>query len=169
MKVWIGSEYDYNNGILNGEWVTLTGDYDDDLAAAMEKYSYGGKHDVSVMDTDIDPEEPWTNGMASSMDLDQLEELIAKWDALNDYDKTKVKAAIEAQGAWCVMEIFDSLDDIEFWQNMTLMDVAAELVDEGAFGTIPDSIISSIDYAAVARDLDLEGYTETEYGAVYMA
>lgn len=67
------------------------------------------------------------------------------------------------------MEIFDSLDDIEFWQNMTLKDVAAELVDEGAFGTIPDSIISYIDYAAVARDLDLEGYTETEYGAVYMA
>lgn len=43
MKIWIGSEYDYNNGRLNGEWVELTGDYDNDLSAAMQKYSYGGK------------------------------------------------------------------------------------------------------------------------------
>jgi antirestriction protein len=49
----------------------------------------------------------------------------------------------------------------------TLEDLAAELVDEGFFGNIPDSIKNYIDYSAIARDLGFEGYTETTYGVLY--
>lgn len=169
MKIWVGSEHDYNNGILKGEWIGLTGDYEADLSDAMKKYSYGGRYDVSVMDTDISNDEPWTSGIVGSLSLEQLEELVAAWESLDDYDKEdKVRAAIEAYGEQEVVRIFDSVDEIEFWPNMTLAEVAEELVDDGCFGAIPDAICNYIDYAAIARDLSFDGYCETSLGVVYM-
>ena len=167
MKIWLGSEYDYGNGCLSGEWIELTGDYEADLSEAMEKYSYGGRHDVSVMDTDIQPDEPWTTYIANRLSLEQLEELVAAWNAMDDYSKDKVRAATEGYGAHEVVEIFTKIDEIEFWKDMTLEDVAEELVDEGCFGTIPDSIRDYVDYKAIARDLNIDGYCETDYGTVY--
>ena len=49
----------------------------------------------------------------------------------------------------------------------TLEDLAAELVEEGCFGNIPESIRNYIDYEAIARDLGFEGYCETTYGVLY--
>ena len=168
MKVWIGSEYDYNNGRLNGEWVELTGDYENDLQEVIDRYSYGGLHDVSVFDADIESDGPWSNEMVESLSLKQLEELVAAWEDMGDYDREKVKAAIEAYGDHTVVEIFDKVDDIEFWEDMDLEDVAEEFASEGYFGEIPERISYYIDYKAIARDLSCDGYCETSFGVVYM-
>lgn len=49
--------------------------------------------------------------------------------------------------------------DVDLYTEMTLSDLAYQFVDEGLFGTIPDSIASYIDYHAIARDLGMD-YTE---------
>lgn len=168
MRVWIGSEYDYNNGKLSGEWVELTGDYETDLSEVLDRYSYGGQHDVSVMDTDVEPDEPWTSYMVNNLSLGQLEELVQAWENMDEFDREKVKAAIEGCGDYEAVEIFEKVDEIEFWKNMSLEDVAEELVDEGCFGEIPAPIRNYIDYKAIARDLNIEGYCETSWGTVYI-
>ena len=52
---------------------------------------------------------------------------------------------------------------------MTLEDLAEELVSDGCFGDIPDSIVNYIDYAAIARDLSFDSYYETKQGVIYLS
>lgn len=62
----------------------------------------------------------------------------------------------------------DSLDNMTFYEGYTMEDLAEELVEEGVFGDIPESIACYIDYAAIARDLSFD-YTETSKGVICCA
>lgn len=57
----------------------------------------------------------------------------------------------------------DKPDDLEvdIYEVESLRDLAAEFVDDGLFGPVPDALAPYIDYDAIARDLAVD-YTETE-------
>ena len=81
----------------------------------------------------------------------------------------------ELVGKWVELPCEDLLTALEqfednsyFYKDMTLEDVAEELVSEGCFGYIPDSIAIYIDYAAIARDLECDSYFETKQGVIYL-
>jgi hypothetical protein len=50
---------------------------------------------------------------------------------------------------------------ITLYRTDSLKDLARDFVDEGLFGDIPDRLQCYLDYEAIARDLSIDGYTET--------
>lgn len=49
----------------------------------------------------------------------------------------------------------------------SMEDLAAELVDDGCFGEIPEHLANYIDYGAIARDLEYDGcYMEISSGII---
>lgn len=81
---------------------------------------------------------------------------VEEWD---DHDKTKVIIAVGE----CGYRFEDSTapDDFEVdvYQVASLKELAAQFVDEGLFGDIPERLQFYIDFDAIARDLSVE-YSE---------
>ena len=55
-------------------------------------------------------------------------------------------------------------DDVIYYSDMTLEDVAYDLVEEGCFGELSETIKGYLDYEKLARDLSIDGYTENTKG-----
>ena len=100
-------------------------------------------------------------------------ELIKKSGVLDDEYK------YELMFAFCEAESFDEWErlveeyeenwdrDIVFYRNMTMLDVAYEIIDECYdLEKMLGRLSSYFDYAAFARDLSYDGYIETEYGVL---
>ena len=99
--------------------------------------------------------------------LDSLNELVKEIVELAPYEKRELAAILEAG--------YNDLDDAfitfenkaySFYPDMTLADVAEELVSNGMFGSVQDMLMFYIDYDAIARDLRYNGYTETDDGVI---
>jgi antirestriction protein len=88
------------------------------------------------------------------MELNELAE------RLEDIDEDLFEALYEAT-SYTPVDVVDSIDrgDYSYYEG-DLSDVAAQMVDEGLFGEIPDAIANYIDYEAIGRDLRHDGYTE---------
>jgi antirestriction protein len=97
-----------------------------------------------------------------------LNEIAEKLNELSDYDKNWLEAYLDASGEDLLTALEQFEDNSYFYKDMTLEDVAEELVSEGCFGYIPDSIAIYIDYAAIARDLECDSYFETKQGVIYL-
>lgn len=67
------------------------------------------------------------------------------------------------------VEDVDNNDDICLYGylNETLEEYARDLVDDGAFGQVEDTLKDYIDYEGLARALEDDGYHETSYGILY--
>lgn len=72
-----------------------------------------------------------------------------------------------------LMRVFDSIEelienkeDLIFYGGIdTLEDLAMEYVEEGILGEVPEKLQNYIDYAAIARDMNIEGiYVTTDNG-----
>lgn len=85
------------------------------------------------------------------------------------YEKREIEAISEATGydSEDVMAIFED-QAYSFYPDMTVADVAEELVSDGMFGAVSDMLMPYIDYEAIARDLKLEGYVEVSNGVIIM-
>ena len=82
-------------------------------------------------------------------------------------DEKELRAIAEATGynPEDVMTIFDDQAFL-FYPDMTLADIAEELVSEGMFGAVSDMLLPYIDYEAIARDLKHDGYIEVTDGVI---
>lgn len=65
-----------------------------------------------------------------------------------------------------VEDLADHADDINYYDAGSMEDIAIEAVESGAlFGELPASVQSYLDYAAIGRDLELDGnYLVTNNG-----
>lgn len=78
-------------------------------------------------------------------------------------DEDWLEAYIEATG--CDLNIaVDKYDTSTFYHDMDLVDVAYDIVEECY--NLPENLERYFDYEAFARDLEIEGYTETYYGTI---
>ncbi len=101
-------------------------------------------------------------------DIDKLIEVIETLNA-DDYIHDKLVAYTEAQSN------IDSVDDLEtaieecedmfFYPDMTMEELAEQMVDEGLFGEVSDSLVRYIDFESLASELEYD-YTETSRGIV---
>lgn len=100
--------------------------------------------------------------------IDSLWEKVEKLDDIIDYlGENEVKAYLEAVGNISDLDDVRSTELYLYADCDTLSDLAYELVQEGFYGEIPDSISTYIDYEAMGRDLSLDGcYYETAYGVL---
>lgn len=82
-------------------------------------------------------------------------------------DEKELRAIAEATGydSEDVAAIFDDQAYL-FYPDMTLADIAEELVSEGMFGAVSDMLMPYIDYEAIARDLKHDGYIEVTDGVI---
>lgn len=151
----------YNAGQLVGKWVDLPCD---DLENLVDELSGGGEDELFISDysTELDLK------IGEYEDLENLNELARQYEDLEDWQQDTVKAYLEATGD-TVLDLETALDkyeDCSFYPGYDLEDVARELVDECY--DLPEFVQRYFDYAAFARDLGYDGYTEVSNGVIYI-
>lgn len=83
---------------------------------------------------------------------------------LDSYDIEKLEAACEAGCYSDIDEYLNHLDDICYYKDMTLEEVAEQLVEECY--NLPEFALRYFDYEAFARDLSFDGYAEVAGGVI---
>lgn len=181
IKVELLGTYEGYTGDAVKKEVSLPADLDDvkdEMAAEMSENGFTGFRDGEYAPADIELEIYAVYGDFlgilvgdPSDDVEELNDVCEDIERLNKYDREKLAAYLEATSFRPSLEevsnALDKLDDVEFWEGMSLDEVAEELVNEGCFGEIPERIACYIDYEAIGRDLRLgDGYEEVTNGVV---
>ena len=158
----------YNEGYLVGKWITLPIS-DMDWTMALSEVLTEGEHISGSAD-----HEEWfiTDSCAEFAideysDIDTLNKQAEIYSNVDDDDLIKIKYLEEYHG-YNTFDTIDKLDDVELYIDMNLQELAEQLIDEGCFGDIPESIASYIDYSAVARDLSYD-YDEVDHNILRVA
>ena len=165
IAIFLNTWGNYNeNGADGGHWVNLPCDLEAEykkLAAATGERPEEMEPFINDYDSDI-------NGLDINeyADINELNDLAAELENMDEYDREKLAAYIETQGG-TIREAIDHLDRCEYYSGATLDDLAADFADEMLRGC-PDFVSRYFDYDAFARDLGLDGYTETENGVIYV-
>jgi antirestriction protein len=164
MRVYVSTYKSYNDGNLNGRWMDIDNfsDYDEFIEACRELFEdEEDPEEIELMFQDKDSELPeWAY---SENEIDSR-----LWDYidLDEDDKLKFNYLVEYL-SYDIDEAFDNYQDVIFYDGMTLKTVAEELVDEGLFGEVSNNLKWYLDYEAIARDLEIDGYTETSDGVFF--
>ena len=163
ISVFLNTWANYNeNGADNGFWVELPCNLDE----VLERLAESTGEEVDEMEVFINDFETDINGLeiSENSNISDLNDLAERLEALDKYDLEKLEAILEADGG-SLENALDNIDDYTYYANMSLEDVAYEIVDECY--DLPDIAQRYFDYAAFARDLGYDGYTETENGVIY--
>lgn len=169
-------------GCLNcGEKAECDGYEVDELGAHLMCSKCGGSFDIDPSEIEDDEEEEeeeitfehfgegydniesWFNNRKDEFRREDIEAL----NDLDDDDLEKLDALIETQGAHYIdPDITGDLDDIEFYKDYDLAQLAEEFVEEGIFGEISDTLKRYIDYDSLGGELRFDDYAETERGVI---
>lgn len=146
----------YDEGYLIGEWITFPID-DDDLQEVLGRIGINDQYE-EIFFTDWECE--FETGLGEYESIANINELAEK---LENADENIVEAIIEATGC-SLGDALDRVDDVQFYQDMTLTDVAYEIVEE--WYDLPEIALRYFDYESFARDLSFDGYTEVSGGVI---
>lgn len=163
ISIYVNTWANYNeNGADNGFWVELPCDLDE----VLERLAASTGEEVDEMEVFVNDFETTVNGLeiSENSNISDLNDLAERLEALDEYDLEKLEAILEADGG-SLENALDDMDDYTFYAHMSLEDVAYEIVDECY--DLPEFAQRYFDYAAFARDLGFDGYTETENGVIY--
>jgi len=155
LNIYITNLGKYNEGELIGEWVSLP------CSNLEEVYDRIGINDeyeemfITDYETDF-------AGLEVG-EYDNIEDLNEQAEELESVDAELIAAILEAEGG-TIWDAIERAEDATFWPGMTLEEVAYELVEECY--DLPEIAQRYFDYAAFARDLSFDGYTETSAGVV---
>ncbi len=154
-KIYLTNLAKYNQGRLVGKWIDLPLP-EEDLQKSLEDI-LGNDQEAFITDYEAPYRiEEYDNPFELNKFAEQLDEL-------DDYDQQKVFYLMDITG-YDRDEALEHHEDVTYYPQMTLEDVAYELIEDGIFGDIADNIKGYIDYAKLARDLGIDGYYETENG-----
>ena len=163
ISVFLNTWGNYNeNGADGGFWVELPCDLDE----VLERLAASTGEDVDEMEVFINDFETEIGGLeiSENSNISELNDLAEQLESLDKYDLEKLQAILEAEGE-SLENALDNMDDYIYYSNMSLEEVAHEIVNECY--DLPDIAQRYFDYAAFARDLGNNGYTETENGVIY--
>ena len=167
LNIFVNTWGNYNeNGADGGQWITLPME-EEELEEALEN--------IAALMKDEDPEwfindYEWT----IEMELGDVHEMdsIMEWnercqeaDNLEEWEAEEIAAAIEAYD-YTFAEAFERQQRgcFIFYPGQDLQEVAESIIDECY--NLPEFALRYFDYAAFARDLTFDGYTETTYGVI---
>jgi antirestriction protein len=157
LNVFITNLGKYNEGELVGEWVELPAS-EEKLDAVYERIGINEEYEeMFITDFESDIDGVTVDEYAN---IDELNELA---EELETVDAEIVGAIIEATG-YDIRTAIDMSDDVVYYGNMTMLDVAYEVVAECY--ELPEIAERYFDYEAFARDLSFDGYTETSNGVI---
>ena len=162
ISVFLNTWGNYNeNGADGGFWVNLPCDIEETL----ERLAKSTGENIDEMEVFINDYDTDINGLeiSENSNIEALNDIAEQLEALDDYDIEKLEAILEADGG-SLENALENMDDYTFYAHMSLEDVAYEIVEECY--NLPDFALQYFDYAAFARDLGFDGYTETENGVI---
>lgn len=162
IKIYIANLGKYNEGESVGEWFDLP---INDIAVALKKIGVAPNtyyEEYAIHDYEIN-----IKGLkiGEYENLKKLNEQVTRLKALDTWDLKKLCAIIEAE-ALNLGEALEYLKDYDLYAERSLVDLAAEFVDDGVYGAVSPQLKIYIDYQAMARDLAMEDFTETCYGVL---
>ncbi len=160
IKIWLGDLGAYNNGELRGEWLELPMD-EEELRAKYNKYTDNGTQDHYIADWEV-PDGVPHSAVGEYEDVFKLNDLAELLEGRSDREMKCIGYLVD--DGETLSDAIDKYKEVDFYEGMTLKKVAEQLVDDGHFGEIPDSISSYIDCEAIGRDLGHDGYVENEHG-----
>ena len=162
ISVFLNTWKNYNeNGADCGFWVSLPCNIDE----VLERLAESTGEDVDEMEVFINDYETDINGLeiSENTNISDLNETAEELESLDEYDLEKLEAILEADGG-SLENALENIDCYEYYSNTTLENLAYEFVEEM---NLPEFAQRYFDYAAFARDLGFDGYTETENGVIY--
>ena len=163
MKIFITNLMQYNQGKLIGQWL--------ELPCTEEQLQ-----DTSSMVLNLDEEYFITDSEGIPFEVNEydnpydLNQKMEQYEALDDHEKPCVAFLLSEGYEWTYS--LEHCEDVILYAGERLEDVAyslVSLVEEGCFGEIPENLSNYIDYEAIARDLDFDGYRERAEGVFYYA
>ena len=170
LNIFINTCGNYNeNGADGGEWVTLPTEPEKltDILNMLAEELEEDDPEYFINDyewtTEIEP-----RAIDEMENIEELNDLINELDQLEEREQKEIAAAIEAYG-------YDFMEALEkqqrgyftFYEGMDLEEVAEEIINDCYFTKdTPDIFTRYFDYAAFARDLSFDGYTETAHGVI---
>lgn len=161
MKAYITNLGKYNEGYLVGKWIDFPID-EDDFESELE--SIGVKENTMyeewfVTDYDCSLFDMY-DAFGEYPNIDDINEVA---EALEDHE-SEFTALMEVCSYTDALGYLES-ENYTFYEDMTLEDVAYEIVEECY--NLPEFAQRYFDYKAFARDLGFEGYCETSNGVIY--
>jgi antirestriction protein len=162
IKLFVTNLHLYNSGKLVGEWVDLE-DFVDKGKEKLEEWINknvlkGVGEEIFITDYET-PMPGWKIDEYDSIyKLLEIEDKLQELDL--DYDELlKVNFLITYIGM-DIEEALEKFEDVIFYKDQTLAEVTEELAKEGAFGGIPDIIFPYIDFEALGKNLQHDGFCE---------
>ncbi|MDE6020813.1 MAG: antirestriction protein ArdA [Ruminococcus sp.] len=114
-----------------------------------EKTEYRNyQYDVEISETDF-------NILCDNLDSGDIDH----------YDINKVFAIVEHTGD-SIEEAINRREAYEFYDVDTLEDLAEQLVDDGIWGNVNDTLKGYINFERLGNDLEYDGYEETNFGII---
>jgi len=145
----------YNSGVLACKWWNMDATIEEIKAYytnLRKKHNIYPCDDLELFNADYEG----TTLINECTPFEEVQELNEKLEALDDQDQKKINYLMDYSGA-TFEEALESYNLVDLYEDMTLEDLAYELVHEGCFGEIPDSTLSQyIDYTAIAHDLQYD-------------
>lgn len=158
VRVYLTNLAQYNAGKLIGKWLDFPLE-EDELKDAV-KGVLGSDEEYFITDY----EAPFR--IREYENLNELNSFVEEIEKLPEHDQERVIYLSETIGLdWD--DSLEKFEDVTFYPDMTVEDVARELVEEGVFGNLTDQIKCYLDYEAIARDLEIDGYYETDKGTFW--
>ena len=167
LNIFVNTWGNYNeNGADGGEWITLPMEAEE-LKEALNKIAAAmGDHDPewAIHDyewvTEIDLRE-----ISELESITALNEELQELDGLDEWDQKEIAAAMEAF-SYSFQEAYDRQQRgcFIFFAGQDLEEVAEEIINDCY--DLPEFALRYFDYAAFARDLSFDGYTETSHGVI---
>jgi len=159
IKVFITNAKSFNEGKIIGEWIDLSEVSKEELKGKInEILRKGGGEEIFISDYESAFENLEIKEFTNIFELkDFVDELPEDKENLDKID------FLLSQG-YSIEDALEKYEDVEYYPSMKLEDVAYELVEEGVFGSISETIKCYIDYKKLGRDLSLDGFVETSKG-----
>ena len=175
IRIYIANLGKYNEGELVGEWIDLpaTEEELEELFVRIKVAHYDEEEGylpyyeedgIIYEEVAIHDYETTISGLKIG-EYDNIEELNELAEDLERADVEVIDAIIEATGC-DLREALDKEDDVTFYSNMSLLDVAYEIVEECY--DLPEIAQRYFDYEAFARDLSYDNYYEVENGVIVL-
>lgn len=169
LRIYLNTWGNYNeHGADGGEWIELPMS-EEELEATKDRIAEAmGDDDPEWFINDFEWTDIYFERINEYDNIDDLNELVERLDDLDEWEQKEVAAAIEAFS----YDLEDAMDrqrigHFIFYAGMDIQEVAEQLVDDlFANYDVPEVFERYFDYEAFARDLEFDGYTETEWGVI---
>ena len=148
----------YNQGELIGKWLNLP--QTPEVIENEIRDVLGGDEEYFITDY----EAPFN--IEEYDNLHELNEFVERISVLDEYDQQKLFHLMNVHGN-SRDDALSRFDDVIYYPNMILQDVAEEFVEEELFGGVTENLKDYIDYEKLGSDLGIDGYCETKKGTFW--